>query len=94
MGCVGLTPCTGIQAGLKGQHIPEVWGNKQVTPTVPWGHPFSGALGGCSSGPGNRPRKVPSQPGHLGSDTQGGVSWGGVYMSEKEESDRRSERYW
>lgn len=52
----------------KGQHIPEVCGNKQITPTVPWGYPFSGALGGAPLAWGTGPESA--KPRHLGSDTQ------------------------
>lgn len=39
---MGLTPCVGIRAGLKGQHIPEVWGANKSPHMLPGATPPEG----------------------------------------------------
>lgn len=88
---VGLTPCAGIQAGLKGQHIPGVWGSKQVTAKVPWGCPSKGPQGeGAYSL--RRGPQLPNQTGFLAFDTQGCVGWG-LHVSARVEQRSKIKRY-
>lgn len=55
-----LTPCSGVWAGLKGQHIPEVCGSANKSPPQFPGAAFSGALGGKLLWPGEQAQKVPT----------------------------------